>query len=483
LLLPDAFRKLAPRVNTLTLDLLSFQEDKDQSIMLKTLYEHSAVALHRLRITYWGEDLGVLEEILTRLPNLTDLAVTFKSSSDASAFPKLLIKVGKARQTAAVTAAGVIRSQHQGDGCGGLKTLAIELCVPEVKALEMTVLSELVQVWPDLTSLELAFISLKVNPPTFLPSTANITPPPPPPPPPLPIAGSVPPQTVTATAAAATVTASLPLPAIPPSQPVDILEEPSFPRMKTLTLTECPLSSLSLRALDSLFPSLQRLELSSCPGEWYRSLAGVRTSQIGLHSNLDLEPDVPFLHLRRLTIWDKVQSARDKILGIVKHRPHLTCIATDIFPDSRDGLLELAAFCSGVEVNDLVVAPGPPSVFPYAATAFPSTMAADPTATASASVGVSDIAIVNVGAEPTVTTGASMPLVDMSKVKNQIKRLAIQTYASPPHDMETIERFYNAPAFRHLEYVYIQNVGFLFSSLLLFSVLVGLDYTYDKSKK
>ncbi|KAG0290477.1 hypothetical protein BGZ96_006065 [Linnemannia gamsii] len=474
LILPDTFRRLAPRVNALSLDLLSFQECMGQRIMLEILYEHSAMALHCLRIAYWGEDLGVLEEILTQLPNLTDLSVTFKSSCDATAFPKVLIKVGRARQIA-VAAVGDVQPQHQ----GGLKTLAIALGIPKVMTMEMTVLSELVQVWPDLASLELACISLTTDSPAFLPSTAYNTPPPPPPPPP--IAVPVPPQAVAAIAA--TTTAPLPLSAAPPSQPVDSLEGPSFPRMKSLTLTECTLKPLSFRALDRLFPSLQELELNSCPGGWYRTLAGVRTSQIGSHSNFDLDPNVPFLYLRRLNIWDKVQSARNNIVGIVKSRPYLTCIGTDMLPDSRDGLLEMAAFCSGVEVNDLVAGPGPPS-------ALPSTLAPDPSTTPNTGVGVnasagvnsiegasttaneeavgtnasevavvnaSNIAIVSVGAGPNATTDASTPMEDMSKVRNRIKRLALQTYASPPHDMETIERFYNAPAFRHLDYVYIQN--------------------------
>lgn len=472
--------------------------------MLETLYEHSTVALHRLRITYWGEDLGVLEEILTRLPNLTELSVTFKSSSDAIAFPKVLIKVGKARQIA-VTAVGDVQPQHQGGGCGGLKTLAIELAIPKVKTIEMTVLSELVQVWPDLSSLELACISLKADSRALMHSTADNTPPPPPPPPP--ITGPVPPQAVASIATmAAITTAPLPLSTAPPSQPVDTLEDPSFPRMKTLTLTGCPLDSLSLRALNKLFPSLQELELISCPGDWYRTLAGIHTSQIGSHSNSDLDSNVPFLHLRKLNIWAKIQSARNKIVGIVKYRPYLTCIGTDMLPDSRDGLLEMAAFCSGVEVNDLVAAPGPPS-------ALPSTLAADPSATPNAGAGVnasagvnanegagtatnvevvgtiasevavvnaSDIAVVNAGAGPNAATCASAPMADMSKIRNCIKRLAVQTYASPPHDMETIERFYNAPAFHHLEYVYMQNVSFvLFAHKLLFFLLFAFDYIYE----
>ncbi|KAG9065495.1 hypothetical protein KI688_001783 [Linnemannia hyalina] len=453
-ILPDAFRRLAPRVGALTLDLLCFR-DKPQNAMLKTVYEYSAVPLRRLRITYWGEELGVLEELLTRLPNLTDFSVTFKSSSNATAVAMMLTRVGKTRQAVAAVGNGNAHgSSLQQGGGGGLQSLVIELDIPEVKAINMADLSELVEVWPALTSLKLACISLKVNDPAQLqPTTTGVLPPPPPPPPGL---------TAAAVAAATTTTASLPLPTIPPSDSTGTLEEPSFPRMESLALTGCPLEPLSLRALDRLFPNLQELELDSCPGGWYRTLAGIRTSQNEPNSDLTYTSDVPLVHLRKLSILFRHQSSRNKILGIVKHRPFLTCIKTDMLPDTRDELLEVAAFCSGVEVSELVAAPDPPSFLPTA-------VVADSTLTASAGMNEGVDAGVNVGATSTSsstaptdvgTSGgadARTTMKDMSRVRNRIKRLSIQTYASPPRAMDVIEKFYNAPAFRHLEYVYMQN--------------------------
>ncbi|KAF9137716.1 hypothetical protein BGX30_009973 [Mortierella sp. GBA39] len=472
-ILPDAFRRLAPRVEALTLDLLCFR-DKPQNAMLKTVYEHSAVPLRRLRITYWGEELGVLEELLTRLPNLTDFSVTFKSSSNATAVAMMLIRVGTSRQAVAAVGDGNTHgSSLQQGGGGGLKSLVIELDIPQVKTINMADLSELVKVWPALTALKLACITLQVNDPAQLQPTTTGVPPPPPPPPP-------PPGLIAAAAAAAaattTTTVSLPLPTVPPSDSTDALEEPSFPHMKSLTLTGCPLEPLSLRALDRLFPNLQELKLDSCPGGWYRTLAGVRTSQIGQTPDFTYTSDVPLVHLRKLNIFFKDQSSRSKILGIVKHRPFLTCVETDILPDTREGLLEVAAFCSGVEVSELVAAPGPLS-------SLPSVVVADSTLTASAGmnegadagVNTSVDAGANISADASVNVGATSSsnaptdvsasggvnagtaMKDMSRVRNRIKRLAIQTYASPPHDMDVIERFYNAPAFRHLEYVYMQN--------------------------
>ncbi|KAF9541606.1 hypothetical protein EC957_002910 [Mortierella hygrophila] len=454
-ILPDAFRRLAPRVGALTLDLLCFR-DKPQNAMLKAVYEYSAVPLRRLRITYWGEELGVLEELLIRLPNLTGFSVTFKSSSNATAIAMMLIRVGKTRQAVAAVGNGNAHgSSLQQGGGGGLKSLVIELDIPEVKAINMADLSELVEVWPVLTSLKLACISLQVNDPAQLqPMTTRVLPPPPPPPPGL-----------TAAAAAATTTtttASLPLLTIPPSDSTGALEEPSFPRMKSLALTGCPLEPLSLRALDRLFPNLQELELDSCPGGWYRTLAGIRTSQVGPNSDLTYTSDVPLVHLRKLNILFKYQSSRNKLLGIVKHRPFLTCIKTDMLPDTRDGLLEMAAFCSGVEVGELVAAPGPSSFLPAA-------VVADSTLTGSAGMNEGVDAGVNIGATSTLSStaptdvstsggaNASTAMKDMSRVRNRMKRLSIQTYASPPHAMDVIEKFYNAPAFRHLEYVYMQN--------------------------
>lgn len=457
-ILPDAFRRLASRVEALTLDLLGFRNNMAQNAMLETVYECCAVPLRRLRITYWGEELGVLEELLTQLPNLTDFSVTFKSSSSASAVIMMLIRVGTTRQAVAVAGDGNTQgsSVQEGDDGIGLRSLVIQLDVPQVRAINMTELSELVEVWPALTSLELACVSLKVNAPVQQqPTTTGVLPSPPPPPPP-------PGLIAAAAAAATTTTASLPPPTAPSSDSTDALEEPSFPRMKSLTLTECPLEELSLRALDRLFPNLQELELNSCPGEWYRTLAGVRTSQIGTNADLAQASDVPLIHLRKLNIWVKYQSARDKILGIVKYRPFLTCVGTDILPDTNDGLLEVAAFCSGVEVSELVAAPGSPS-------SPPSVVVADSTLTASAGVNEVVDAGVNVGATSSLNaptsvsaseganTSTATVTEDMSRVRNRIKRLAIQTYASPPHDIDVIERFYNAPAFRHLEYVYIQN--------------------------
>ena len=48
------------------------------------------------------------------------------------------------------------------------------------------------------------------------------------------------------------------------------------------------------------------------------------------------------------------------MLGIFKGRAHLTSIETDILPDAREGLSELAAYCSGVDESELVegVSPG-----------------------------------------------------------------------------------------------------------------------------
>lgn len=416
---------MAPRVEALTLDLDCSRNNVPQNAMLETIYEYSAVPLRRLRITYWGEELGVLEELLTRLPNLTDFSVTFKSSSSATAVTMMLIRAGTTRQVVAAAGDGntQISSQQQGGDGGGLKSLAVDLGLPQVRAITMANLSGLVEVWPALTSLELAGFSLKVNDPDQLqPTTTGVLPPPPPPPE----------QTAAAVAPTPPATVSLPQPTVPPSDFTDALEEPSFSRMRSLTLTGCPLEALSLRALDRLFPNLQELELNSCPGEWYRTLAGVRTSQIGQNSDLAHASDVPLVHLRKLNIWVKYQSARDKILGIVKHRPFLTCVGTDMLPDTRDGLLEMAAFCSGVEVSELVAAPDPPSFHP-------------------------SVVVAPSGVSASGGTNSSIGTTDTSRVRNRIKRLAIQTYASPSHDIDVIERFYNAPAFRNLEYVYIQN--------------------------
>lgn len=444
-----------------------------QNAMLETIYEYSAAPLRRLRITYWGEELGVLEELLTRLPNLTDFSVTFKSSSSATAVTMMLIRAGTTRQ--AVAAAGDRNtqgsSQQQGGGGGGLRSLVIDLGLPLVRAITMADLSGLVEVWPALTSLELIGFSLKANDPVHLqPTTTSVLPPPPFPPP-----GLIAAAAAAAAEATTPTTVFQPLPTVPLSDSSLASEEPSFPRMKSLTLTGCPLEARGLRALDRLFPHLQELELNSCPGEWYRTLAGVRTSQIGPNADLAHTSDVPLVHLRKLNIWVKYQSARDKILGIVKHRPFLTCIGTDMLPDTRDGLLEMAAFCSGVEVSELVVAPDPPSFLPSA-------VVADSTVTVSAGANegvaggsMSADAGVDVGATsssnaPSVVSASggadsNTATTDMSRVRNRIKRLAVQTYASPPHDMDVIERFYNAPAFRHLEYVYIQNVSRVLFSL------------------
>ncbi|KAF9131691.1 hypothetical protein BGW39_001443 [Mortierella sp. 14UC] len=454
LLLPDIFRGLAPRVEALVLDLHSFQGDNDQNAMLETLYEHSAVTLRRLRVSYWGAELDVLEEVVTRLPNLEELSVSFKSSADATAFPEMLIRVAKARQAAAQDIV-YESSQHGGlnnDG-RGLRILKIELSVPKSKELRMGVLSELLKVWPAITSLELTSFSLKVSPPVQ-PSPAIAVPPPPPPPPMAIPAPPIIPMPMPAATGISSGAVLLPqqhqggqssTQSSDPSTSVDPMEESSFPWMRSLRLTQCPLSSTSLRALDKFFPRLQRLQLTSCPGDWYREIAGVRTSQItplalnSQHDDSEQPTDVPFVHLQSLRIWVKEQSGRDKILGLFRHRPGLTSVETDVLPDSRDGLLEVAAFCSGVAVEDLITA----------------TAAMFTANEAAAAAGLRPV--LPVGPGVSVSSSASAGTTDISKVRNRIKRLAIQTYAVPAHNLDVIERLYNAPAFRELEYVYMQN--------------------------
>ncbi|KAG0199432.1 hypothetical protein BGX33_011657 [Mortierella sp. NVP41] len=405
-ILPEAFQIMAPRVDALTLDLHFDTGEAQQKAMLETIFQHSALALRRLRVTYWGEDLGVLEEIVTRLPNLEELSVLFKSSINATAFPKMLIEAGKSRTAD-----------------GGLRSLAIELGIPRVMAMKMSVLSELVKVWPTLRSLELACISLQDSS-QLSPTPPSI--PPPPPPPPLQEAAAVLLHNIPSVPPSHGVSPSAPSAPLPNNSD-DLLEHLSFARIGSLKLTGCPLTAESIRALDQLFPNLHELELSSCPGNWYREFAGVRTSQINPtplpppSADKD-QPDVPFANLQSLKVWVKYQSARDKMLGIFKGRPHLACIETDILPDAREGLLELAAYCSGVNESELVGAVVPGS-----------------------------------SVSTTTSPGTTTEAADLTKVRNRIKRLAIQTYCSPPQDIEVIERFYNAPAFRGLEYVYVQN--------------------------
>ncbi|KAG0368471.1 hypothetical protein BGX24_002805 [Mortierella sp. AD032] len=452
LLLPDMYRRLSPRVESMVLDLHSFRDDRDQNAMLETLYEHSAVTLRRLHVSYWGAEQDILEEVITALPNLEELTVSLKSIANATVLPEMMIRIGKARQAATQgQGKGIVHEsfQHEGintDAGHGLRVLAFELVIPNSKTMNMSLLSELCKAWPALTSLRLTSFAPEVNPPAQ-PSPATAVPPPPPPPPTL---SSVPLHLPTAAAATGTSSGTAllqqqhqggqPTPS-DRSTSGELQEEPSFPRLKSLKMTKCILSPTSLRALDQLFPRLQELQLTSCPGDWYRELAGVRTSQvaplaIASHHYDSEQPDVPFVHLQSLKVWVKEQSARNKILGLFKHRPNLTCVETDVLPDSRDGLLEAAAFCSGVAVQDLVVADA--------------TVAPDPSpvaAVAGASASVNADAGANAGAGTT----------DVSKTRNRIKRLAIQTYSSPPHEMDVIERFYNAPAFRELEYVYMQN--------------------------
>ncbi|KAF9906584.1 hypothetical protein EC991_000460 [Linnemannia zychae] len=441
LLLPDIFRTIAPRAEAMVLDLHSSQEDRGQNAMLEALYKHSAVTLRRLRVSYWGAEPHVLEEVITKLPNLEELSVSFKSSAHAVVLPKMLIRVAKARQAAARSI--VQESSQQGrvknDGCG-LRVLAIELVVPESKELNMSVLGELLKVCPALVSLTLTSFSLDTSP-TDQPLPETTAPLPPPLPSRTNPAPPIPPMltpVVTGASSGAVLLALQHQGAQSTVQPSDLAEELSLPRMRSLQLIKCPLLPTTLWALDKLFPRLQELQLTSCPGGWYREMAGVRTSQItplahDSQHDSDQPPDVPFIHLRSLRIWVKEQTGRDKILGLFKHRPGLISLQTDILPDSRDGLLEVAAYCSGVAVDDLV-----------------------PTATATSDTAPT-VPTVAPGASVSVSASASAGTTDMSKVRNRIKRLALQTYSSPAHDFDVIKRFYNAPAFRELEYVYMQN--------------------------
>ncbi|KAF9919527.1 hypothetical protein FBU30_010913 [Linnemannia zychae] len=418
----DTFCKMAYRVEALKLDLHSSLTDLAQNAMLKCIVEHREMALRRLQIAYWGEDLGVLEQIITQLPNLQDLSVVFKASIHAVALPNMLIRVGRAHRARTMEKEEQTSFETQNSLTRGLQKLSMKMVIAKSVVVKLSCLSDLVDAWPSLTSLEFCSFAFEDSA-SLLASTTS--PPPPPPPNPLHVTG---------------------VPVIPIQShetqqlsgmniPSGLLREPSYPNIKSIKIAECSISSSTLWTLDRLFPALRELEVSGCSGEWYRVLTGIRTSQITPISTghgQQEQPNVPFLQLRSLNVWNSSQTSRDKVLGIIRHRPELACVGIDVLPDSREGLLEFAAFCSGIEVNELVS---------------PSELQSDDERNAhKMSIAISD-------------SCRSIPALpfDESKIRNKIKRLAIQTYASPPYAMSTIEKFYNAPAFRSLEYVFVQN--------------------------
>ncbi|KAF9905676.1 hypothetical protein BX616_000955 [Lobosporangium transversale] len=192
----------------------------------------------------------------------------------------------------------------------------------------------------------------------------------------------------------------------------------SFPSMNSLKFWSCTITMKQIVSMDKLFPRLQKLEVRSNTEAWTEALtkhAAIRsTTTPSTSTNFNIKQAI-FQELKSLTIWIEHQSGRIRLMDLVQGRPYLTSLRTDLLPTLRNGLLEFAEYCSSL--NN----PSPGST------------------------------------TETTDTSSPYPVANAAtNVRHKFKRLAIQTYASPPMSTEALERFYGASCFQELEYIFIQ---------------------------
>ncbi|KAI1296101.1 hypothetical protein EDD11_007539 [Mortierella claussenii] len=204
-----------------------------------------------------------------------------------------------------------------------------------------------------------------------------------------------------------------------------------------------------------MFPNLHALKLQGCKGAWMNELTWYPNDADPLFSpsfTAANTANVLFKELRSLTLWIEFQSSRARLVNLVRGRPHLTSLETDVLPITREDLLELSLYCSQVIPRNS-----------------------------------SDLGQLSVFQSMAIETKrkASVPPVALN---NKFKRLAVQTYASPVMSTEALNLFYTAPCFLQLEHVYIQTRDlsmdlFPFAKTLCSLNLGGMDAPLQISER
>ncbi|KAF8938391.1 hypothetical protein EDD21DRAFT_363213 [Dissophora ornata] len=384
---PRTIRHLAPRVRSLYLELHNGTSDLRQRAMLNVIFESCSESLEDLTIRYWGNDTKVLEEVLVNLPGILSLSVHFMASINAMEFPKALTKV---RRTIRKLATEQEKEQEQDVGkvkkkIHDLKSLKIQSVIKHY--VNWPGFVEMLQSCPELKTLVLKDMSF------WRADVSNA------------VEGAE----------------SWPLgdEASKEEQNTEYFNSTLFPKLETLKLSKCNIPIEQFWDMDEAFPRLKALIMKGCSGPWLSAMTDhYRPSPLdGVTATAPATGRVAFAQLRSLTLWIEFQSGRARILSLLNGRPYMETLETDVLPDKRDGLFELAGYSSGSQSSDSSISgDGNPS---------PGTIATKGSDTA-------------------------------TRIRHKFKRLALQTYVSPAYSVEELEEFYGAQCFQELEYVYMQ---------------------------
>ncbi|KAF9358189.1 hypothetical protein BGX26_002310 [Mortierella sp. AD094] len=377
---------LVSRVRSLSLNIHNDQTNQIQIGLLNTVYKHFAT-LETLNIEYQGEKVTVLKEVLVNLPGIRNLSLTFMAGVKAKVVMQTLI--------------GVRNTTSYGNESVRLQSLEIILGdADRDRYVAWSDFKQLLRSYPDLKSLSLLGLSFWKQlrgPPTSDDDDDNDD-------------------------DYEEVHVEMDIEDGKLSQRPRRLRQ--YSKMERLKFTRCTLAEDRLLGMDKLFPRLQTLEIIGCSGTWQdvleRPLPTPWRRPSAATTPLDNPPQIKysFPELRSLIIWLVYQSGRAELVNLVRGRPHLSTLETDLLPLRRGGLLGLAEYSSA-----------PPPTEPTAKVA---------------------------SAEPEKGGDAAGGPVIAAPVLNRFKRLALQTYSSPSLTTEVLDQFYGSACFRELEYIFMQ---------------------------
>ncbi|KAG0209590.1 hypothetical protein BGX28_010205 [Mortierella sp. GBA30] len=390
----EVLPSLASRVHTFSLELHGDQEDPLQRKLLDVVYSHCS-HVQQLKVQYWAEDLAVLEALLLHLPRIQRLSVLFMASTNATAVFNMMIArshtISEQRDAKVVSDSQL----YMDSAYNALQYLKIKHVVTQGRnAVDRMIVEEMLQAYKSLRSVSLNGILITDSgrdPATSEHKGAEYGP---------------------------------------------------LPSLETLKLSHCHISAQQLQNMNRVFPNLKALKIRKCDGTWQSALLdgneeSAMASSIASPDVSELiRPDstkILFPELRKIVLWE-YHSSRTRLLNLVAGRPHLSALETDLLPDTRDGIFELARYCSGLDLLtvmsnvNLDAQSGSLSEFPSTA--------------------------VDGKGNESVSDGGQARAI---RPKKMFKRLAVQTYMSPTYSLQELEQFYGAVAFSKLEYVLIQT--------------------------
>ncbi|KAF8935215.1 hypothetical protein BGZ58_005170 [Dissophora ornata] len=316
--------------------------------------------LSKLTVTRWSKDLYIFHDILSTLPRLQHLSVSFYNTVDLDAFLATLVSMSDPSKEAI-----------NGGGHGSLQSLDIKHRVPDINYIRWETFKSALRKFPSLQHLSLAGIGFRAGKTTVEPATTagqNATP-----------------NTTSSTA----MTANVQVQGQGNNEYGDGEDELqsfemsihatswTFPRLRSLVLSFCECPVTTMLDLDRIFPRLTSLEVNKCRSNWleafepdplnpsshfgiYSSLASslsslgstaaadptaTTTATIATGTTFSASRHVPFPDIRHLKLVERQEGHEDLIYEIIKARPRLVSIETYQISLNIETLLPMAYFC------------------------------------------------------------------------------------------------------------------------------------------